>query len=113
MQSTCPLWVKSRHLPDKRAFPLPPKADMCSALADVCFGPIASMPGLILTYSLIFSANHSFCDVKHSDAASVRLRWAIDGPEVKPREKKKNEQTNDTGRNRICPAKFMVWSRTD
>src|SRR5262249_41587368 len=70
-------------------------------------------PGLILTYSLIFSANHSFCDVKHSDAASVRLRRAIDGPEVKPREKKKNEQTNDTGRNRICPAKFMVWSRTD
>jgi len=26
---------------------LPPKADMCSALADVCFGPIADVTSLI------------------------------------------------------------------
>jgi hypothetical protein len=28
------------------------KADMCDATSDVRFGPIADMPGLILTYSL-------------------------------------------------------------
>src|SRR5262245_791313 len=35
-----------------------------------------------------------------------------DGP-VKPGRGEKNEQTNDTGGNRICPAKLMAWSRTD
>jgi hypothetical protein len=34
---------------------LPPKADMCSALADVCFGPIAD----ISPYSIISSARES------------------------------------------------------
>jgi len=56
---SCPLWVKSRHMRCNRACPLypnsdgksrhaqtvmsalPPKADMCSAVADVRYGPIA------------------------------------------------------------------------
>src|SRR5262245_29912706 len=33
---------KSRH-PQKVMSALPPKADMCGALADVCYGPIADM----------------------------------------------------------------------
>src|SRR5262245_56499908 len=58
----CPLWVEadiciakrhvrftpnsdreSRH-PQTAMSALPPKADMCSALADVCFGPKADIP---------------------------------------------------------------------
>ena len=42
----CPLWVKSRHVQrHKRMSALPPKADMCSALADVRFVPIADIHG--------------------------------------------------------------------
>jgi hypothetical protein len=33
---------------------LPPKADMCSALAYVCFGPIADISGTLGTLSLDF-----------------------------------------------------------
>jgi|GEM_PF-4391439 hypothetical protein len=41
-QVQCPLWVKRRHvLPQKVMSTLPPKADICSALAHVCYGPIA------------------------------------------------------------------------
>src|SRR5690349_11863745 len=57
--SQCPPWVKSRHMlaignvrftpnsdresefPQRTMSALPPKADMCSALAYVCFGPKA------------------------------------------------------------------------
>jgi hypothetical protein len=59
--SQCPPWVKSRHMlaignvrftpnsdresefPQRTMSALPPKADMCSALAYVCFGPKADM----------------------------------------------------------------------
>jgi hypothetical protein len=62
LRPQCPLWVKSRHvqrksdvrftpnsdresgLPHKVISALPPKADMCSALAHVCFGPKADIP---------------------------------------------------------------------
>jgi hypothetical protein len=57
----CPLWVKGRHvrcknlcplypnsdrksgIPHKMMSALPPKADMCSALAHARFGPIADI----------------------------------------------------------------------
>ena len=39
----CPLWVKSGHMRCKRHVRFTPKADMCSALGDVCFGPIADI----------------------------------------------------------------------
>src|SRR5262245_10518991 len=44
MQLKCPLWVKSRRLhctPPMSASP--PKADMCGALAHVCYGPKADI----------------------------------------------------------------------
>jgi hypothetical protein len=44
----CPLWVKSRQMQCKRGMSgLPPKADMCGAIANVCFGPIADIPWFI------------------------------------------------------------------
>jgi len=46
LRRQCPLWVKSRHMQRKRVMSaLPPKADMCSALGHVGFGPIADIAG--------------------------------------------------------------------
>jgi uncharacterized protein (DUF779 family) len=40
----CPLWVISGYLHCNGSCPLyPPKADMCGATRDVCFGPIADI----------------------------------------------------------------------
>jgi hypothetical protein len=38
------------EIPQKTMSALPPKADMCSALAHVCFGPIADIPACSLDY---------------------------------------------------------------
>jgi hypothetical protein len=43
----CPLWVRGTDS-EKAMSALPPKADMCSAVVDVCFGPIADMSTLLL-----------------------------------------------------------------
>jgi hypothetical protein len=70
--SKCPLWVKSRHMRRNKACPLYPnsdresglphtvmsalplKADVCDAIAHVCYGPIAD-----ITYSISSSARAS------------------------------------------------------
>ena len=45
----CPLWVISRHVQRTGACPLlPPKADMCGAIANVCFVPIADIVPAVL-----------------------------------------------------------------
>ena len=44
---------KQTYAPQKVMSALTPKADMCSALAHVCFGPIAD---ILLDYSIISSA---------------------------------------------------------
>ncbi|MGB8677370.1 MAG: hypothetical protein WCD59_06650, partial [Pseudolabrys sp.] len=43
-----PTWVKSQVVGEPRAMSaLPPKADMCGALAHVCFVPLADIAGII------------------------------------------------------------------
>jgi hypothetical protein len=85
-QPRCPLWVKSRHLRRKKSdvrftpksdrksgFPhkvmsvLPPKADMCSALAYVCFGPKADIS---TSNAMSPTAKPSFAAVKSDTHAN-------------------------------------------
>src|SRR6476620_10874630 len=47
----CPLWVISGYLHCNGSCPLyPPKADMCCATRDVCFGPIADIAHFIRSH---------------------------------------------------------------
>ena len=61
-QAKCPLWVKSRHVQCKSMSASPPKADMCAALGDVRFVPIADMANFIR--SLRLRAQAALGDVK-------------------------------------------------
>ena len=46
----------------KRVSALPPKADMCGATSDVCYGPIADMGRLRSVYELISDCQHGRWD---------------------------------------------------
>src|SRR5262249_453038 len=78
----CPLWINNRHLEYKRTCPLyPPKADMCSAQAHVCFGPKAdSCTAEERRYSIISSAavNNLSEMVRPSALAALRLLLALE-----------------------------------
>src|SRR5262245_35299338 len=51
-QETRPLWVKSRHSAVRNGMSaLPPRADMCSAVPDVRYGPIADILSVIADWT--------------------------------------------------------------
>ena len=45
VMSALPPIATAKAIPQKAMSALPPKADMCGALAHVCFGPKADIPG--------------------------------------------------------------------
>jgi hypothetical protein len=96
----CPLWVIScsakRHVrftpnSDRKSghqfrvmSALPPKADMCSALADVCFGPKADIPTKhrIVVFEPVVARNNRFL-LMDADCSNylqpLGLAWRLAG----------------------------------
>ena len=59
---------------------LPPKADMCSALADVCFGPKADIPirHRIVVFAPVVASNNRFLLIDYSNYLQpLGLAWRL------------------------------------
>jgi hypothetical protein len=61
---------------------LPPKVDVCSALRDVCFGPIADMPSRLNSKDDL--AEETFCTPVETRFARVLANHLFNNPPAEP-----------------------------
>jgi hypothetical protein len=72
MSDSPPIATVKADMPQTAMSALPPKADMCSATAHVCFGPIADMFGLF--DHLVGAGKHG----RRNGKAEILGRFEID-----------------------------------